>query len=365
MNVNSPESTEKYDVVTSSPVCNTGVVNWRVLCLLAALVPGLVRSETLLLDGVAAYVNEHVITIGDVELHFSAQRVRLMRQYKDSELELRLGQAYRQSLETLVQRRLVLSEYKRRVAAGELQIPDFVIEERAEALLQRNLGDDRDALNDVLVHEGMTLDELKQPFRDRVIISILGNIEVQSRVVVTPQEVRRQYLQDPEKYEVPARIDLGVIVIHLDDEDENRRRMRVKADLVRQDLAEGADFEQTAKIVSQGRKADTGGAWGWYEPGDLREELFNAVAGLAAGQLSPVTEIGDDLYIMKVKQRRESHVREFGDVQKEIEARLREKKISERHEEWMSQLRSRAYLKIVDPRVSGTPNAPHLSSRNE
>lgn len=322
------------------------------------------RAE--LIDGVAAYVNDEIITVGDVEAVFAPHRARLQRLYEGAELAARLRQAYREALEVMIERRLIVTDYDRRVANQELKIPDGVIQERVDAMMRGTVGDNREALMEALAREGTTMEEFREPFRDRVVVSILRSIEVGGKVRVSPQEVRREYYAGVDGYQQPARVKLSVIVIDLPGEEEEDAKTRRKATIILADLREGGSFSNAATVASEGRNAESGGDWGWYETAELRAELSDAIEGLDAGEVSDVVQIDNALYIIRLDQHEQAGVRDLAEVQAEIESRLRERKAARLYDEWIQRLRDQSYVKIVASGVpSGSTDAGSLSLPRE
>ena len=309
------------------------------------LLPTMLRAE--LIDGIAAYVNEKVITVGDVEAAFTPHRARLHQLYKGEELTVRLRQAYRETLQVMVERQLIVTDYTRRVAKQELKIPDSVVEERVDSMVRRKLGVEKEAIMQALAREGITMDEFREPFRDRVIVSILRSIELGGKTQVSPQEIRSEYSANIESYKRPAKVKLSVVVMNLGEDEEGNARIRRKAEIIHADLRQGASFSNTAVVASQGRNAENGGDWGWYNISELRPELAEASVEVAVGAVSEIVQIDRALYMIRIDERVEAGVQDLPVVQPEIEARLMDRKAARLYDEWMQRLRDNGYVKIV------------------
>ena len=320
---------------------------WNSLILAGALLlcPITLRAE--LIDGIAAYVNEEVITVGDVEAAFTPHRARLHRLYKGDELTTRLRQAYRETLQAMVERQLIVTDYERRVAKQELKIPDSVIEERVDSMVRRNLGAEKEEIMQALAREGITMEEFREPFRDRVIVSILRSIELGAKIRVSPQEIRTEYSANIESYKQPAKVKLSVVVLKLGEDEAENTKIRRRAEIIHADLRQGASFSNTAVVASQGRNAESGGGWGWYESSELRPELAEATEELAVGVVSEVVQIDRALYMIRVDERVEAGVQDLSAVQPELEARLMDRKEARLYDEWMQRLRDQGYVKVV------------------
>ena len=107
-----------------------------------------------------------------------------------------------------------------------------------------------------------------------------------------------------------------------------------------------ATFEELARQNSQEPgSAARGGDLGWLEPGDAGPEFDQALANLKPGEISDVIESPFGFNILRVTERKT----EDQSVQKErAMARqvLRERKLQEAMEDWMRQVRDRAYVEF-------------------
>ena len=112
---------------------------------------------------------------------------------------------------------------------------------------------------------------------------------------------------------------------------------------LRERIENGADFAELARLQSQDGSGSKGGDLGWLSPGDTVPEFERTMNQLAIRQLSqPVrTEFG--WHLIQVLGRRNE------DMSKErqrlmVRQALRERKSDEAYQEWLRQLRDRAYV---------------------
>ncbi len=122
-------------------------------------------------------------------------------------------------------------------------------------------------------------------------------------------------------------------------ETEARRRI----DRLRQRLVEGSTFEEIARFNSEDASAARGGDLGWVYPGDTVPEFENAMAQLKPNELSAPIRSPFGWHVIQVLERRTG---ELSSDRRRIEARkvLRDRKADEAYEEWLRQLRDRAYV---------------------
>lgn len=116
-----------------------------------------------------------------------------------------------------------------------------------------------------------------------------------------------------------------------------------KLTLLRERVLQGADFAELARLNSDDGSAARGGDLGWVLPGDTVPEFERAMNALKPGEISEPIKTPFGWHIIQVLDRR------MGDVtgdRKRLEARkiLRERKADEAYQEWLRQLRDRAFV---------------------
>ncbi len=107
-----------------------------------------------------------------------------------------------------------------------------------------------------------------------------------------------------------------------------------------------ATFEDLARQYSQEpASAAKGGDLGWLAPGDAGPEFDQALTSLKAGEMSDVIESPFGYHLLRVIERKAEDVsqqKERG-VARQV---LRERKMQEAMEDWMRQVRDRAYVEF-------------------
>jgi peptidyl-prolyl cis-trans isomerase SurA len=112
---------------------------------------------------------------------------------------------------------------------------------------------------------------------------------------------------------------------------------------LRERIDNGADFAELARLQSQDSSASKGGDLGWLSPGDTVPDFERALNQLQINQVSQPVQTEFGWHIIQVLARREQ------DMSKErlrLNARqsLRERKSDEAYQEWLRQLRDKAYI---------------------
>ena len=122
-------------------------------------------------------------------------------------------------------------------------------------------------------------------------------------------------------------------------EDDAKKRLQEILDKIKK----GADFGQEAKLHSDDPSAANGGDIGWVSPGDTVPEFQKAMDALQPGQISEPVHTPFGWHLIQVLGRRSEDV---GKEKQVLEARkaLAARKSDEAYQEWLRQLRDRAYV---------------------
>ena len=125
---------------------------------------------------------------------------------------------------------------------------------------------------------------------------------------------------------------------------------RNKIERIKDRLDTGAKFDEQAKLNSEDASASKGGDLGWISPGDTVPEFEQAMARLKIGEISPPVRTQFGWHLIEVLERRTQDV--TAERQREqARAAMRQRKSEEAFQDWVRQLRDRAYVEVkVDER---------------
>jgi peptidyl-prolyl cis-trans isomerase SurA len=112
---------------------------------------------------------------------------------------------------------------------------------------------------------------------------------------------------------------------------------------LRERIVNGVDFGQLARQHSDDASSARGGELGWIYPGDTVPDFERAMSALAPMDTSQPVKSPFGWHLIQVLERRTADV---GAERKRLEARktLRDRKSDEAYQEWLRQLRDKAYV---------------------
>jgi peptidyl-prolyl cis-trans isomerase SurA len=301
-------------------------------------------------DGIAAIVNQDVVTISQVRELVGARERTLRDLYKGPELTEQLNQLRLSALKDLIDRQLILQEFRKLQEEKGAQIPVYVVDDRVQSIIREEFGGDRGAFIRTLQAQGYTLTRFQEIEREKIIVQAMRQSKVSDNFVISPNQILAYYNKNKGSFTIPEQVKLRMIVIREEEAGDiltgaNKRQV---ADEIRQKLVEGADFDRMAQMYSEDASTqESGGDWGWIERNTLNPELSQVAFSLKAGEVSRVLSLQGSYYILMVEARKNAQVKPMDDVRDEIEQNLMQEERGKAQDRWIDTLREKAYIKIL------------------
>ena len=113
-------------------------------------------------------------------------------------------------------------------------------------------------------------------------------------------------------------------------------------------LAGKATFDGLARQHSQDGSASAGGDLGWASPGQFVPEFERVMNGLAPGQISEPLVSRFGVHLIQVMQRRQAEMTQR-ELREWVRNVLRERKTEQAYQDWVQDLRGRAYVEYREP----------------
>ena len=297
-----------------------------------------------LLDGIAAVVNDEIITIGEVQEAMALEAEQLQQRYSGPTLQKQVQEQFQQTLKSLIDVRLQLE----RARKLSLQVSDEDVAFHIETLKKQNQITD-EQLGQMLQSRGLTLETYRQQVREGLLITKVMNIEVRSRLIVLDTELQESYQKRRQRYSVPGALTVSHILFLAspDAPEQEVEQARQKAVDILQKLRNGGDFAALARQNSDGPSAERGGLLGTFQPGELLPGFEEAVVALKPGEISDIVRTRVGLHIIRLDARQEGTYKPFEEVREEIKAELLQIKTESKYQEWLEVLRQSAYIKVL------------------
>jgi len=312
-----------------------------VALLLSPLCRGALAAESQVIDGIAAVVNNDVITYSQVRGLVGPRERLLQSQFKGEELAKQIKAAREAALKDLIDRQLIVQSF----AKEKFELPDHFVDERVNDIIRDSFGGDRQAFIKTLQAQNYSLTEFKKQEKERIIVQAMRGKNVKIATVIPPAKVTEYYAKHRAEFTAKEQVKLRMIMIPTHAADGNAAAQKAIAEEILGKLADGAPFDRMAQIYSEDTTRDLGGDWGWIERKTLAEPLEKVAFNLPAGRVSHVIELGANYYILKVDEKRGGDTPSFAKLRPEIEKKLMQEESQRQQELWLAGLRQKAYIR--------------------
>ena len=300
--------------------------------------------EMPVMSAVVAEVNGEVITFGDLWREIEVPARELRKTYHGQDLQRRINMLLVTQLDRKKNNILLLTEAERLLTDQvSMQIQEEVAK-RVRKLVHES--GSMAALKDSLAQQGKDLEDVKEDLRKEMLIGLLLNEYVYSKITVSPEEMRRYYEDHPDEFEVARTTTIVHVFVPraaFDTPDDARRYAEELYDKIR----DGTDITDVARKYSRGPKAPIGGVWDNVNPGAFRKEVDFFVFSMAQGELSPVIETGLGYHIVKVIKNRPAKTLTFEEAQHSIHEKIYEKKFRYRRAMYLKDLEKHAFVRLL------------------
>lgn len=157
------------------------------------------------------------------------------------------------------------------------------------------------------------------------------------RIRVPESALVLYFEENRSRYQTPERVQIRQIVV----EDEN------KADQLRAQLREGADFVSLAAENSLAPEAAEGGLLPAFAKGEM-PEVFAQAFKLKPGALSKVLESAYGFHIFRLESKTPEHDPKLGEVRDRVRMELQQQRLANLRKSWLRGLRRSANIRVND-----------------
>ena len=292
-------------------------------------------------DDLVATVNDVEISQEDYEQAVSQTQSRMAQQGQPvAEGELETFRA--DILDQLIAEELLYQEAQEQGLTVEDGSTDSQIEQ------MRARFDSDEGWQQALERNGVTEEELREQIERNALIQQLISTAVPEPGEVTEDEVQEFYDENPEFFEQGEQISARHILIdtrELESEaeiDDARQR----AEDVRQELVDGADFAALAQERSEGPSATRGGDLGTFGRGQMVPAFEEAAFALEEDEISQVVESEFGFHVIQVTEKMDSGLVPVEQVSQSIRQYLGQQKQADALDSYVDELREEADVRV-------------------
>jgi peptidyl-prolyl cis-trans isomerase SurA len=312
-------------------------------CLAAGPLPAAVAQTAppvIELDRIVAVVNDDVIVKSELEVR--------MRLVEDQLRQNGTAPPPKDVLAKQVLERLILERLQIQIAdrAG-MRVTEETLNQAVEQVAKQN-NLDVPRFKNILERDGFDFAKFRQDIRNEILISRLQQRQVQSRITVTERDIDN-YIATLEKQGTDAstyRLSHILIAVPEAASSEAIGQARRRADLLVDELRNGADFAKLAVAESDGQQALKGGDLGWRNGSELPTIFADVVPKMRKGEISDPIQSSSGFHVIKLADLR-------GDAGRHVIVQTRARHILVRSDEVTSDAEAenrlqQLYIRVVN-----------------
>lgn len=296
-------------------------------------------ADAQVLDGVAAVVNNDVITFSQVRELTTAIENAAKANFTGASLAEKIKEVRTRAVNDLIDRQLIIQEFRTMKAS----IPAHVVNDRINTIVREEFGGDRRAFLRTIVAQGYTLERLHKMEEEKIIVQAMRSREVKSDPIIPAGSVESYYREHRQEWTTNDEVKLRMIKISGGGEPEKKLKMMKE---IRGKVVGGADFGDLARIYSDDSTQDKNGDWGWVKRGDLAPDMERIAFAQSVGKPSEIVTLNGNFYLLLVEEKKAGVSKPLKELRDEIERRLLQQERQKMQQGWIERLRKKAFIKI-------------------
>ncbi len=313
------------------------------LICLGVFVPAETRSEPVMVNGIAARVNDAIITFQQIEGEVDEPERLLRSQLRNQPdvLKQRINQLRNDTVELLIERLLILDDFN---TNPNYKLPESIVEEVIRRRIRDKFGD-RARMIKTLEQQGIKLETFRQRIKEDIIVNAMEFKNVGSGIVISPYKIETHYEQHLDDMKVDDEVKLRMIFL-ANKPDRDAQATKREAEKILSRIKGGASFAEEASTNSDDAYKADGGLRPAEDRKTLREDLAKVAFSLKPGELSDVLELAEGCYLMKVEEFHPAHTKPLNEVRGEIEKNLEVEQRKRLRKQWIERLKAKAFIRL-------------------
>ena len=301
-------------------------------------------------NGIAGKVNGHVITNNQISFMLAPVFGQLSAQYprRGPQFETKLNEAKNNIIQELVDRQIILDEFKQLGA----YIKPNLIDDEVKRQIRELYNGDESKFREELKRNRLTMEGYRAMTKEKMVVQSMRAQQFADAPPPLPNEVQKEYNEIKNNLRDVSKDVISFQKIFIPSSDPENPlvtpdvQLSLAEELAKQ-LAEGKDFTELAKIHSKDAYAETGGMQNDVPRTDLSPEfaaiLFDSPVGKVVGPMMDpqgFTLVKPTKIVLGPPPPLDDRVREM------VEERVRKKKTSHQYDRWIESKRKRAMIDI-------------------
>jgi peptidyl-prolyl cis-trans isomerase SurA len=296
-------------------------------------------DDQTLTERVVAVVNNDAITLGELEEAMAAARADTRQRPPGGDEQMK-----REFLNRFIESRLQLQEADReKIVVEEAEIDDELLERIKKSNMK-----DLEEFKGLIKAQGVNYESVRKRMRENIKMSKIVRRKVTIRVTVVDSEIDRYLDENRAKLETGLGYHARHILVvpegaHTDAAWE---AARIRAELVRNQLREGADFAELAGKHSGDATAKDGGDLGTLRRGELAQDIEARILALKVGEVSEPYRSDLGYHVFRLESKDDLEGEGLTRARQQIREILFRQKYEARLDAWLREIRERAIIEV-------------------
>lgn len=288
-------------------------------------------------------VNGEPITQQEVNFALAPQLQELQAGRDRLSFEAALNEARTETLNDLIDNKLIIQEFNRRGA----EIPDRAIDEEIERIIRTRFNGDRGKFAKDLEQSNLTQAGFRRVIRDQIIVREMRRVVLGLPDPPSPEDVQRAYREHDDQFRSEDFVLYRNLFVPLTSSvpGVTPESQRALIDDIRRQVIGGGDFAELARQHSSLTNAPDGGANPQRGSTEMVEWSREPIFSTPVGQVSPVVTRPEGYFLYYIENVQRGTKPPIDEIRDQLENIVREESQQIEYEEWMTRLRNQAQIR--------------------
>lgn len=320
----------------------------KIIYILASVLifSGFGHAQIQLVDRIVAEVDNEIITYKQLseELLPIVARIKSVGYPAPRQKEL-IDEVRGQMLKNLIDEKIAEIS----AARSNIKIDDEDVENFLQRIRSEQNASKKDFIK-ALKNEGYSIEEYKERLKKQILKKRLIDFEVRSKIVITKEDIKKYYNENPAEYSDKVELNLWHITFpKAYYKAENEEKIIETADKIKEETIKKG-FETISKNIKEYSKGYevVSGNLGFYKNQDLSKEVIEAVKGLNEKDISKVIATSRGVQFFYIAKRKVTPSETLEEVTPKIRRVLYNQEVEKRFAHWIEKLKENMHIRIIE-----------------
>lgn len=292
-------------------------------------------------NGIAAIAEGEIITFEQLRKSLDPMVPKLRLQANtEAEFSQLIEKVSKDILQNIIDRIIIVKEAYNQ----GIQIPPSYIDGEYESIIKTDFNGNRSQFLAYLNSTGQTQDEFREELKRNIIVNVMQSQNRKKQSQISPEKIEDFYVKNKIRFYQPELIHLKQIILIPKSGETMETVLETANEIVRQ-LDAGKPIHTLANTYGDKTFNRANGDWGWIKREDLRSELSEVAFDLNIGEYTQPIQLGEAVFILYAENIQNEKIQPISQVRDLIETNLSREIAQKAHDEWLEDLRSKAYVR--------------------